>query len=648
MMIDSARFASRYRRPIECVLSIGLAWTAQWVMRSPVPVDGLALFAAAALLFAHSMRGIEPLSVPQPLLVEPPETARPISRPLLTMAWLASIIGFALFVAEQNGFGWLLWLASIALFVPSLWTHNAAPSRSTRAQWLEWAMLFVVLFIAIVPRLCANDQIPAGLWLDEAREGIAARQMLADPTYRPVYIPYVERPAHHMYLVALAFAFLGDTVSTLRSVATAFSLLNMLAAFLLFRRWFGGDARGGLLAAALLATMRYDLTLSRILFDANSTLFFMFTSAFLLDRGLRNRHQSDFALAGLVIGLGLGFYLPMRIYALLVISGGIAVAAAAAWRARSLAAVMAFRAHTLMFITGLWLASAPIVAYAVAKPDVFFDRNNSASVFYERAEPDLAVAVASSIIRHLGMFNASGDANGRHNLPGAPMFDDATGVLFMLGGALVLARLRRAPNAIMLVVFAAMMQAGALATDWEAPHALRAIGMLPAALYACTYGLTAVIKLAREQMGVRPRLAATAVTVLLLVIGWSNLDTYFNRQAHDDAVWRAHSIAETWTANEMRRLAPTHTIVLTERYREAPTIRFLAPDITPARTWDGAQQPLATDAGWQPTAIFLDESLAETAHAFAVVYPLAQIKTLTPPHGGAPVMYEILLPAQSP
>ena len=354
-------------------------------------------------------------------------------------------------------------------------------------------LLLLILIVALAVRVWHNDSIPPGLYYDEAREGVVARRILSEPSYRPVYIAYIERPAHHAYLVALSFAVFGDSIASLRLVPAVFGLLNVLAAYLLFNRWFGRGTHAGLIAAALLAVTRYDLTFSRIVFDGDSTPFFMLLTLFFLDRGFAGRRRSDFILAGLTLGIGQGFYLPMRIFAVLLVGLGLCLAVAKAWRERSFIFLKPWVPHLLLALLALLLATAPIVEFAVQSPGIFFDRSVSASIFYERAEPNLLLALYDSTLKHLGMFNYQGDQNARHNLPGAPMLDPLSGVLFLLGLGLALRRWRDARNFVMLALFVGMLQAGILSTDWEAPQALRSIGVLPSVIYFMTLALVTLV-----------------------------------------------------------------------------------------------------------------------------------------------------------
>jgi hypothetical protein len=292
----------------------------------------------------------------------------------------------------------------------------------------------------------------------------------------------------------------------------------------------------------------------------------------------------------------------------------------------------------------------------------------------------LLLALYDSTLKHLGMFNYQGDQNARHNLPGAPMLDPLSGVLFLLGLGLALRRWRDARNVVMLALFAGMLLAGILSTDWEAPQALRSIGVLPSVIYFMTLALvTLVAPLSRSSadlfarrllparavpfVGGRPEplagfaegsvvrtsmreagsLALVVLACVLLVIAWANLDLYFNRQAHDSLVWRAHSPGEVWTASEMRRLAPAYELILPARYEASPTIRYLAPEIAPSRTFTVTDLLPLSPPPARPAVLFLDSSLRDKLDEVRRVYPAAHIRELRPPDNSDPVVYEIIL-----
>src|SRR5512143_4216278 len=85
--------------------------------------------------------------------------------------------------------------------------------------------------------------------------------------------------------------------------------------------------------------------------------------------------------------------------------------------------------------------------------------------------------LARNTAAHAAMFHVAGDRNGRHNLPGAPMLDPVTGVFFAVGLLFALALLLDWRMATLLLWFGAMIAAGILSLDFEAPQGARTCGL---------------------------------------------------------------------------------------------------------------------------------------------------------------------------
>ncbi len=58
-------------------------------------------------------------------------------------------------------------------------------------------------------RLYRFDQVPFGLWYDEAENGLEALKILNQSGYLPVFVQTTALPAHFNYLIALSFQVLG-------------------------------------------------------------------------------------------------------------------------------------------------------------------------------------------------------------------------------------------------------------------------------------------------------------------------------------------------------------------------------------------------------------------------------------------------------
>jgi hypothetical protein len=102
---------------------------------------------------------------------------------------------------------------------------------------------------------------------------------------------------------------------------------------------------------------------------------------------------------------------------------------------------------------------------------------------------DLWGTLGRHLLRTLGMFFIRGDTNLRHNLPGRPVFDPLMAAAMVLGtiDALIRARRREAASALTLIWVGSMLVPTWLADD--APHFLRAAGVLPPLVILPALGL---------------------------------------------------------------------------------------------------------------------------------------------------------------
>ena len=658
--LTSARRARPFARsPLQRLLLVTvallLAWQAQATLLGDRPTDGWLLYLAAALVML--------VAAPQSTLVRAAggtlgEFVRPGTIRHTHAFWFAvgsslvlSIAGLMAFLnPAYNPLGWTLHAASIVALVAAFFPRHIPSLRPLFTR--EVALLALIMAAALYVRVWQSNLLPEGVDSDEARVGLIAREVAEDTSFRPMYVLLLNRPLHIAYLSAVSFTFFGENIAALRLISALFGTLTVPAAFLLANRWFGRETRAGLMAAALVAGMRWDLTFSRIALDGVSTPFFILWILFFLDRGLERKQLSDFALAGLILGIGFAFYQPMQIFAALLVAIVVVLCTAAIWRDRTLRKrVLLLAPYALCFALGLFIAAAPIGEAALREPAVFFSRNQTASIFYEPVETDIRMALWNNTVKYLGMFNYQGDAGGQHNLPGAPMLDTLSGMLLILGAGLALWRVRELPNLVMVLLFAGLLQAGIWSADYEAPHSLRTIGVIPSLIFAMTLALVVVTTVVRQFADtLRPRYKLAvgrgltlAVVLLLAGIAWNNVDTYFSKQAHNPIVWHSHSIEETWIAREMNRLGDAYDFIVTWRYWQAPSIAFLAPHITNQRRWTVDDHlPLSSTDG-RPVAMYLDSTLFKMLDEVRRNYPDATYRNLTPPGGGDPVIIEVLL-----
>jgi len=390
--------------------------------------------------------------------------------------------------------------------------------------------------------------------------------------------------------------------------------------------------------AFLLAVSRWDINFSRIgMYNVATPLFELAALGFLL-RGLRGQRFADFGLAGVALGLGMVFYTGFLPFPLVLLVFLLHTAIAERQVLRS-----SWRG-LLILLLALLLTVGPVVHYVVRDPDEFWERAQKTSVFTGKTSEEAVAAVKDSLLKHLLMFNYEGDRYGRHNLSGEPMLDPVSGALMLLGVAVCLWRWRRPRSLLLVLWLVVLLLPGILSLEWEAPHALRTIGSLPAAYLLAVVPIHGLWEEWRRVLGVRRLLRFGVVVALVLgLVGCSNLHTYFFLQARDFTSWRDFSTAETITARIMANLGNSVDYYVISLYHNHPVLRFLAPEVTEYQRIETHDSlPLPSSTG-KDVVIILDperDYLYEQAQAY---YPGATFEEYGAPFGGPSVVYLVRL-----
>ena len=486
---------------------------------------------------------------------------------------------------------------------------------SLRAVSRRDALLLAgLLLLAAFLRLYQLAELPQGLWYDEANIGLEGRRILTDPNFRPLYAQSTTSPAAYVYLVAGAEALLGSTVLAVRLVPALAGVLTTAVAYAVGRGLFGPWA--GLCAAALFAVSRWDVTFSRVGMQGATTPLLTLLSCALALAALRSGRATAYAMLGVSLGALFWFYSANLLFplVLLVALGALIAPAGSLLRAQ--------RRGLALALGGLLLVAAPVLLDTWMRPELVFNRPQNASVFKDKAPSEAAQAIGESTVKHLQMFHIQGDANGRHNLPAAPMLDWATAVLMLLGLTVALKRWLDPRSALLLSWLLVMMLPGVLSVEFEAPQGLRSIGALPAALLLATVGAHQARALLTPYLP-PGRWGSAAALVGLGLVTALNAGTYFGPQAEDLATWSSYSMAESIVG---RRLAETQDrgdrALVSVFYQRHPTVAFLS--AADYETFDpSAHLPLRQEAD---TALFLAPQEEATYLVLRSYYPEADCR----------------------
>ncbi|MBN1934360.1 MAG: glycosyltransferase family 39 protein [Anaerolineae bacterium] len=663
------------------IVALILGLVAQGYFADPVethaakPTDGLIVWAIAVLVGALAVARaprLPPLpfaeraaSNPQDSSISPSSTSSVRSRRLVWAAALFSLSGLLivlslfLFGGEAVGSGkWVLYLAAIGLFLLGAYALSPFSWIDLRLSSAEWVWLLLILTVAAFFRFYHFGEVPFGLWYDEADNGLWARQLLNDPTLRPIYAESTNLPAHFMYLIMFSFKLFGDGMWSIRLVAIFFGLLTVIAAYFCGRELFDPQRAGramGLILACLVAVSRWDVNWSRIGMHGVTVPFFELWAAAALLRGLRTSRLSAFAWSGVALGLGLCFYSPLRVFPAVV--GGFLLLWLAqrlwqmqcsypawTWGKKAAHALFTWGLPVTLLLIGMLIAVAPVAQFARKQPERFWARADKVSVFQEpAAQADPLGVVGRSALRHLLMFNYEGDPNGRHNLPGAPMLDRLSGVLLVLGVVVAVVHWRD-PRALLLGLWLLLpLSGGILTVSFESPQSLRSIGALPAA-----YGLAcmAVAWFAQEwgrvfgSHAVR-RLVVVAV-VLLAGIGILECWSYFGLWAHDFASWAAFNPAETHMAQDINAYRDRYDLWFDPLLTAHLATRYLAPDYTHYQHFDPATVFPIPSTSREGVLLFISPDTFKVRDDAMSLYSGVRVETFEHEGSGRAVMYKYI------
>ena len=397
--------------------------------------------------------------------------------------------------------------------------------------------------MAAALRLYSLVRWPPGLYHDEAFNGLDALHVIDGQ--RPVFFEANNgREPLFIYLAALSVSVFGRSPFALRFVAAMLGTLTIPAAYATAREWLG--RRVALLSALLTGITFWHLNLSRVGFRAVSLPLLAALCVWFVMRALRRNRLSDFAVAGVFLGLSMYAYLAAR-FLPIVLGAWIAYKL---WRGQRIN-----RQGWILLLAVALLTALPLLAYAVQHVQVFVERAAQVSIFnpaIHQGDP------WGTWWRHLSktllMFNWRGDFIPRHNLPYRPVFDPAMGVFFLLGVGVSLHRASRQDGyGLLLIYVAVMLLPTTLAED--APHFLRAVGVLPVLLCFPAVGVEAFWHTLQTQLS--KQVAWAAIALLLGLSLSATVRDYFVAHVQSEAVYYNFEAGAAELAAEVNRFVST-------------------------------------------------------------------------------------------
>jgi 4-amino-4-deoxy-L-arabinose transferase-like glycosyltransferase len=379
---------------------------------------------------------------------------------------------------------------------------------------LNLILLLLIILFAFIVRFYNIENVPSGVYPDEAVNGTDALSAITTGEYSWFYTDNNGREGLMMNLIAFSFQIFGVSIFALKFPSMIFGTLTVLGTYLLTKELFRSQ-RAGLLAAFFVAFSFWAINFSRISFRANMLPTILSFSFYYLFCGIRynkvvhnfkNKSQNFwksstfksyfcFSMAGLIFGIGLHTYISFRIAPAILLVSFIAlwITKKHFWRD--------YWKQSLIFVFSAFVTMAPIIFTFYQHPEYLSSRTGNVSVLSPEMNHGHPI---KTIFRSLGLslvkYNFWGDQNWRHNYPPYPILNPFLGLTF-LGGLLYLIfkwlhlivlrfkhkiRDRKLYVYTFILAWFFAMLAPEFLTAEGLPHALRSIGTLPVTFIIAT------------------------------------------------------------------------------------------------------------------------------------------------------------------
>lgn len=349
-------------------------------------------------------------------------------------------------------------------------------------------LLLAILMAAFALRTVNIKNIPAGIYPDEAQNGVDAQIANQTGEYKLFYESNYGREGLYINLQAMAIKIFGPTEFSLKLWSAIFGTLTVLGIFLLASELFQSQV-AGLLGAYFTAFSYWSINFSRIGFRAIMLPFLLSFSFYFLFKGLRTKKIHDFLIAGLIYGLGLHTYIAFRVSPLILIILFVSLLITKKQFLKT------YWKHTVVFIIALFITAAPMLLdFFVWNPHHYASRTSAISIFNpETNQGNLIGAMLTTLGLSIQKYFIMGDLNMRHNYPPYPLLNPIVSMGFLIGFIFIILQTFKLVwmkykkgiwdeklniYLFLLAWFFALLIPEFLAKEGN-PHALRSIGTLP-------------------------------------------------------------------------------------------------------------------------------------------------------------------------
>ena len=476
-----------------------------------------------------------------------------------------------------------LWFLALASSVAAFWIITPGGFRRGWVRlwgWIKhpqitltpWALLLIgVALIAVYFRADLINEIPSQMNSDHAEKLLDVWDL--EHGYPRVFFPRnTGREAFQFFLIAATDKILHTGVSflSMKLGAIAAGLLTLPFIYLIGleigNRWVG------FWAMAFAGIAYWPNVITRLALRFTFYPFFAAPTLYFLIRGLRRKNQNDLLLAGLLLGLGLHSYTPIRILPVVVVAGvglymlhhlfrvkikgiSLQVQMQPGFMRVQQWAVTGLAVLTLIAVIGF----IPLLRY-IANPinrEEFFYRSLTRAGSLEQPLPGKPLEIfLSNTWNAMRMFGWDGGDVWTVSIPHYPALDTVSAALCYLGMGLLFIRYIRRRNwlDLFLLLSVPMLMLPSilsLAFPNENPVLSRTSGAIVPVFVMVGIALESLLSTLRERLSVAGAPRAYGVMVaaglgigLFLLAASANYDLVFDK-------YRKNYELSSWNSSEM-------------------------------------------------------------------------------------------------
>lgn len=438
--------------------------------------------------------------------------------------------------------------------------------------------MVTILAVATFLRFYKLATLPPGLHPDEAANGLDVISMIEKHKFAAIYDTNGPREALFLYLQGI-FVWIGHffhiaalnyTPLALRIAPAIIGIVTIWGIYLLGKELYNKNV--GQFAAAALAVSAWHIQFSRNGFRAIMAplalifLFYFFMKAY------KEGKLKYYIATGVTFALGFYTYLSFRMAPLVLIALLIFI----------LVKDKKFLVNNWKKISWMGVAflivMLPMFVHFYHVPADILGRSSTSIMNKDLNGGNPAKTFLVGVEKTVLMFNVHGDENYRHNLGGTPMLDPLVGILFWIGVILILLKLNKIEN------FLLLMWAGALAmpellTAEGIPHALRIVGIIPVVFL--TVGVAVDWILTRLKV---EKYSYIALITLLIVSGGFGYYKYFVQFPERGETGEAYAEDMVAIANDLNAAPASRKNILIVGEYGTKTVQFITNSTK--RTWD--------------------------------------------------------------